>query len=163
MSTRVYSGVIVSWVDPQGPAAELVNVTDVITAVGDQPLSSLEQWEAVASRLLVGQTLAVRIQRGDRSEVVTLTAGSTTQGEPPPLGLTMRSTPAGIQVADVAPGSAAARAGLRAGDLITVFGDDQTPTPAEVRRTYAAAPGDRPLLVAVTRGKGHLVLTLQNR
>ncbi len=61
------------------------------------------------------------------------------------------------------PGSAAAAAGIRPGDLITVFGDRQRPTPAEVRGLFAAAPPERPLLVAVTRGAEHHVLAIERR
>jgi S1-C subfamily serine protease len=67
----------------------------------------------------------------------------------------------GVEVLGVASASAAALAGIQPGDVITVIGDREAPTPAEVRRRFAGAATDRPVLVAVTRGTGHHVLTLE--
>jgi S1-C subfamily serine protease len=164
-STRAQVGVVVTAVDPEGPAAGQLNVTDVIVGVGDEPLTAFEQWQAVALRLPIGQTIALLVQRGDALQTVTVPAvppapPATTQ----PLGLVLRNVPrTGVEVVSVAPASAAAAAGIRPGDLITVFADQQAPTLTEVRGRFAAASPDRPVLVAVTRGAAHHVLTIQKR
>jgi S1-C subfamily serine protease len=104
-------------------------------------------------------------QRDNNPLLVTLIAAVLgVPAHPPPLGLTLRGVPrVGVEVLGVAAGSAAAAAGIQAGDVITVFDDRHTPTPAEVRARFAAASADRPLMVAVTRGPVHRVLTLEKR
>jgi S1-C subfamily serine protease len=164
-STRAQVGVVVTFVQPAGPAAGRLNVTDIVVGVGDEPLATLEQWHAVTKRLPIGQTVSLMVQRGDEVRTVELTAAATAvPSEPPPLGLTLRVVPrVGVEVLSVAAGSAAAAAGIQPGDVITVFGDRHTPTPTEVRARFAAASAERPLMVAVTRGPLHHVLTLEKR
>jgi S1-C subfamily serine protease len=69
----------------------------------------------------------------------------------------------GVEVLAVAPGSAAALAGIQPGDVLTVVGGRKAPTPSQVTRGFAASTADRPVLVAVTRATVHHVLTLQKR
>jgi S1-C subfamily serine protease len=57
--------------------------------------------------------------------------------------------------------SAAERAGLHAGDLITLIGDRRALTPGQVTQAFAALPAGRPLLVAITRGNAHRMLALE--
>jgi hypothetical protein len=156
-------GVVVTWIDPQGPAAGHLAATDVIEALDDGTLFTYEHWRARATRLAVGQTVSVRVTRGSDVQTVMLTAGpASTPREPRQLGLTMRAVQGtGVEVLGVASASAAALAGIQPGDVITVIGDREAPTPAEVRRRFAGAATDRPVLVAVTRGTGHHVLTLE--
>lgn len=163
--TRAPLGVVVAWVDPKGPAAGQLDVGDVIVAIGDEPLSTYEHWLAVSARLGVGQTIAVRVQRGNQVRTVTLAAGPIpASAESAPLGLTMRRiADDGSEILNVTPGSAAAHAGLLPGDVITLIGDRKAPTPAVVERVFAAAPPDRPILVAVTRNAAHRVLALEKR
>lgn len=159
------AGVVVTWVDAQGPAAGQLAATDVIEAIDDASLFTYEHWRARITRLTVGQMISLRVRRGNEAHTVALTAGprSTPQG-PRPLGLTMRAVPrTGVEVLGVAPASAAALAGIQPGDVITVAGEGKAPTPADVRRVFAAAATDRPMLVAVTRGAAHHVLTLEKR
>ncbi|HVH29819.1 MAG TPA: PDZ domain-containing protein [Vicinamibacterales bacterium] len=164
-STRAHVGVVVTFVQPGGPAAGKLNVTDVIVGVGDEPLQTFEQWQATARRVPIGQAISLLVQRADEVRTVELTAASTAvPSEPQPLGLSLRGVPrVGVEVLSVAAGSAAAAAGIQPGDLITVFADRHTPTPTEVRARFAAASADRPLMVAVTRGPVHHVLTLEKR
>ena len=67
----------------------------------------------------------------------------------------------GVEVVRVEPGSAAFRAGLEAGDVITRFGEVEAPSAAQVSGVFAAAPDDRPVLAGVTRGDAHLVVALE--
>ena len=163
--TGAQAGVVVTWIDPQGPAAGHLAATDVIEAIDDDRLFTYEQWRAHAARLAVGQTISLRVKRRNSVETVTLTAAPRAIPEGPRrLGLTMRTVQrTGVQVLEVARASAAALAGIQPGDVITVIGDRQAPTPAEVSRQFAAAPADRPLVVALTRGTAHHVLTLEKR
>jgi serine protease Do len=164
-STRAQSGVVVTSVDPQGPAAGRLDVADVIVGVGDEPLSGYEHWHAIAARALAGQAITLRVQRdGDIHAVAVTAAPMPAPSGSQPLGLSLRRIPrVGVEVLDVAPRSAAAAAGIRPADVITLFGDRKAPTQTEVRESFAAAPADRPLLVALTRGSAHHVLTIDKR
>ena len=66
-----------------------------------------------------------------------------------------------LSSARVAPLTAAARAGLQAGDVVTLFGDVAAPGPRQILRAWASAPGGRPLVVAVTRNGTHLMLAVE--
>jgi S1-C subfamily serine protease len=73
----------------------------------------------------------------------------------------MRAVPrAGVEVLGVDPRSRADRAGIKPGDLITVFGPVRTPTPAQVTRTFDALSATDRILVAVTRGDSHHIVVV---
>ena len=44
--TGAQAGVVVTWVDPQGPAAGHLAATDVIEAIDDESLFTYEHWRA---------------------------------------------------------------------------------------------------------------------
>jgi hypothetical protein len=162
----VEAGVLVTWVDPRGPAVGHLNVLDVIEALGDQPLSTNAEWFARTARLVAGESVSLRVRRRDDVQVVTLTAQTASPAAPPPLGLTMRTLErVGVEVLAVAHGSAAERAGIQPDDVITLVGDRHAPTPAQLRRLFAMATATeaRPLLLALTRGDTHRVLALETR
>ncbi len=58
-------------------------------------------------------------------------------------------------------GSAADRAGLALGDVITLVADVSAPTPAQVMRSYTSMGQGERVMVAVTRGDAHFVTTLE--
>jgi membrane-associated protease RseP (regulator of RpoE activity) len=58
-------------------------------------------------------------------------------------------------------GSAAARAGIQAGDVLTLIGETERPTPAAVNRAFQAMPEDGALLVGFVRGQSHHVVALE--
>jgi hypothetical protein len=159
-------GVVVTWVDPRGAGAEKLAVTDVIETIGDEVVATLEHWETRLARLAAGDSLVLRVRRRGEVREVHLTAGGAlpTQSAAHLLGLTMRAIPRiGVEIVRVDPGSAAARAGIEAGDVMTLIGEIERPTPAQVTRAFLATPEDRPLLVGVTRGDRHRVLALGKR
>ena len=162
----VGAGVVVTWVDPRGAAAETLVVTDVIETIGPEVVASVEHWEARLARLGTGESVVLRVRRRGEPLEVELTA---TDAPPAPieidlLGLTMRNVPlVGVEIVRVDPASAAARAGIAAGDVVTLIGEVERPTSAQVTQVFQAALDDRPLLVGVTRGDRHHVLALGKR
>jgi S1-C subfamily serine protease len=58
-------------------------------------------------------------------------------------------------------GSIAERTGITVGDVLVRAGDVSAPTPAQVIRAFDALPAGRTLLVAVVRGRDHLVVALE--
>jgi hypothetical protein len=159
-ATDITSGVIVTWVDPQGPAAGKLVATDIIEVAGERTIQTIADWEAGPARLTAGEVIGFRIWRNGRKEELELTA------LPPPaapessrLGLTMRvRSEVGSEVLSVEEGSVAMRAGVAVGDVVTRIGDIAAPTPAQVTRAFAAKEGA--LLVAITRGTEHFVVGL---
>jgi serine protease Do len=162
-ATGAALGAVVTWVDPQGPAAKQIEVTDVVEGVGDEAFATLEHWEAWLSRLAEGETVVLKVRRNGEVREVGLTAAPVpAAARSASLGLTLRPIPrVGVEVVRVEPASAAFRAGLAGGDVITRFGEIDAPSPAQVAREFAATPGDRPLLAGVTRGDAHRVVALE--
>ena len=160
--TGALTGVVVTWVDPDGALGDHPIPGEVIEAVDGQPVADRHFWDVRAARLVPGQTLTLRVRRqaGTREVVlVARTRPEQTAARTP--GLTLRAVPAvGAEVLRVMPGSAGERAGLAPGDVITLIADVQRPTPAQVLRSYAALRAGQRLLVAVTRGDTPFVTTL---
>jgi S1-C subfamily serine protease len=163
VATGASIGTIVTWVDPLGPAAKHVEVTDVIEAVGADAVTTLEHWEARQSRLMEGEAVALKVRRRGEVHEVPLTAAAVpAPGVSPSLGLTLRTIrQIGVEIVGVQPGSVAFRAGLEAGDVITRFGEVVAPSAAQVSRVFGATPAGGPVLAAVTRRNAHLVVALE--
>ena len=158
-------GVIVTWVDPRGPAASQIRVTDVIEAVGGEALATVEHWNARLARLRAGQAVALAVwsRRGIHDiQITAVPQVAVPQSES--LGLTLRAVrPGGVEVSGVEAASAGFRAGFQVGDVITLVGDTQSPTASQVARAFADAPDGGRLLVGVTRGGAHQVLVLERK
>jgi hypothetical protein len=162
-ATGATRGVVVTSVSAAGPAAGLLAIADVIESVDGQTVWTPEHWYVRVARLGSGEVLTLQVRRSGQLRDVQLRAAVATasQSDGRSLGLRMRRAPgAGTEILDVEANSAAARAGLAAGDVVTLVGDVASPTPAEVRETYGAAPEGRPVLVGVTRGGNRFVTTL---
>ena len=156
-------GVVVAWVEADGAGSKQLMAGDVIEAVDGRALATRQHWDVRVARLSVGETLSLRVRRGGEIREVALVANApAAQPASRSLGLTLRGrTKIGAEVVRIERGSAAARAGLALGDVITLVADVSAPTPAQVRRSYASmGPGER-VMVAVTRGDNHFVTTLE--
>ena len=161
-ATGVTSGVVVTWVEPQGPAAGKIVATDIIQAAGDHPIHTIADWEARATGMTAGDVVMLRIWRNGGTDFVQVTAlppGIETLSSR--LGLTMRvRSGIGAEVLAVEEGSVAMRAGIAVDDVLTRVGDIAAPTPAQVTSAFDAASKDRAVLVAITRGTEHFVVGL---
>jgi hypothetical protein len=164
-ATGAGGGVVVTWVDPEGPAASRIQVTDVIARLGDGVLSGLEDWRVRIARVRAGAPLTLTIWGRDAGRDVQITPAPTpATPRNDTLGLTLRTVQAvGAEVVSVEPGSAAFRAGIVAGDLITLLGDIGAPTAAQVSRGFANAPDRARILVGITRGGDHHVVVLERQ
>jgi hypothetical protein len=159
----VRAGVVVTSVDRDGPAAGKVAVTDVIEAIDGDAIATEEHWRARTARVRTAESLALGVRRDSKALAVVVTAGPVgASGATSALGVTLRVVRGrGSQVVSVLPGSVAARAGLEAGDVVTVFGDLRAPTPAQILRRFADAARADTLLVATSRGGTDRVLALE--
>lgn len=155
-------GVVVSWVDPAGPAAGSIQPGDVLESMDDPQTGLTEDaFAARTARMLAGDAITLHVRRGELAQPVRLTA---IERAPPvaTLGLTMRRARGGAEVVRVDRNSVAARAGIEPGDLLTFAGTVQAPSPAQVARAFAASP-DRPLMIGITRGSIHVVVAVSQR
>ena len=131
--TGASAGVVVTWVDPQGPAAGQLAVTDVIDQIDGTVIATPDHWRARVARLGEGESVLLRARRGDAVREVRITAaGVAGPVDKRPLGLTLRTLPRlGAAVVRVDRDSAAWDAGLQAGDLLTVVAGIEAPTAAQ--------------------------------
>ena len=155
-------GALVSWVDPGGPAAGLLNPADVVEQIDGTPVVTTEYWDRRTAGLAEGDSMVLMVHRGAGRREVRLTAAR--PPAPPaqlPLGLSLRTIGrVGAEVLRVDPESAAARATLRTGDIITLAGDIQAPTAAQLTRLFGAAPDTTPVILVVQRGENHHIVAL---
>lgn len=160
----VSAGLVVSWVAPDGPAANALAPADVVEAVDAVPLTTIPQWQVWTARLEAGTRVQLDVVRRGQREVVTLTAAAP---EPPsegprPLGLVMRNRPGrGSEITSVEGGSAADLSGLRTGDVITLAGSAPAPTPAQVTRAFSTSSADSYVLLGVARADEHRVMAIR--
>jgi len=163
-ATGARGGVIVARVEPDGAAAPILEPADVIETADDAAIMSIEDWRGHAARLEYGEALTLGIRRGGEAQQVRLAPPRDDEAPAGHLGLTLRTlSGTGAEVLRVLPASAAARAGLRSGDVITFFGGTRAPTAAQITRGYAVLVEDRPILLVVARGEASVVLTMTRR
>jgi len=156
------AGVVVTWVDPRGPAAGLLSPMDVVERVNSAAVTSPEQWETQVLGLSDGSATVLDVRRqGEARQVRVVAQGKRPAPTDPVLGLTLRTLPrVGAEVLHVLPRSIAARAGIQAGDVITKAGDVESPSSAQIARLFAAESPGESLVVALTRGQDHRVLAV---
>jgi hypothetical protein len=161
--TGASGGVVVTWVDQAGAAAGHLVVGDVIEALDGRVLAARHRWDVRMARLLAGESVTLRVRRrGDVQGVALAAIAVAAQPGNRSLGLALRGRGRiGAEVVRVEPGSAGDRAGLAAGDVITLVADVQAPTPAQVMRSFAALRDGQRVIVAVTRAGAHSVTTLE--
>jgi membrane-associated protease RseP (regulator of RpoE activity) len=164
-ATGALSGVVVTWVDPNGPASRQLAPGEIVEAIDGDSLLTHEHWQARIARLTANQSVVLLVRKADTLREVPLTAVAVSDAkEDLPLGLTLRAVQGtGVEVLSIQARSAAAKAGIEPRDVITVVGDIKAPTPTQVSRTFAAAAGKQPILVALTRAGEHHVLVLRKR
>jgi PDZ domain len=158
-------GVVVTWIERNGTAAESLMVGDVIEAIDGRPLASRQHWDVRMARLSAGDTLTLLVRRrGEARNVALVATASVSAGRPASgvLGLALRARPGlGVEVVRVDRASAADRAGLAVGDVITQFAEAPAPSPAQVARAFAAIPEGQRVMVSFSRRDAHLVTALE--
>jgi membrane-associated protease RseP (regulator of RpoE activity) len=165
-ATGARTGMVVTAVDPNGPAAGQLVPTDIIDAVDGQPILDAELWHARITRINAGDSVLLRLWAHTEVRDVQITAAPVAASPAVPedvsLGLRLRAIPnVGAEVLSVQSRSRAARAGILPGDIITVTGRQKVPTPTHVARMFAELPDRGSLLVAITRGSEHRVVVVE--
>jgi S1-C subfamily serine protease len=149
-ATGAPHGVVVAWAGQ--PGAAQVAIGDVIEGLDGAPVTTLREWEVRSSRLVAGATVRLAVRRDGAIRDVTLAAAPQRAHEPGALGLTLRAVSGvGSEVLGVEPGSAAAEAGVTAGDVITNVGRSPAPAPATVRQAFSRATPGQMILLGISR------------
>jgi len=170
-ATNAANGVVVAAIERAVmPGATPLRIGDVIAAIDGEAIRSVNDWERVLGHRAPGTTVVLQVIRRDAKLQVPLTltwrdaplapgdngaaaaaaSAKRTDAAASALGLTLRALPNGIvQVQHIDPGSAAARAGLQAGDRITAL--PATPPPSTPTPTSKPAPAPSAAPVTIAR------------
>lgn len=163
-------GLVVTAIDPKGPAAGKLVATEVIEAIDGEEMRTADHWRARVARVSAGDALTLRVRGADGVRDVPMTAAAPIPADEPvqkgdddvALGLRLRAIPGvGAEVLSVQPRSRAARAGIQQGDRITAAAGQPSPTPAVLTRLFVSLPEGGSLLVAITRGSEHRVAAIE--
>jgi serine protease Do len=183
------SGALIGQVNRDTPAEGKLKAGDVVTTVDGQPVTNTLQFRSRIAALRPGTDVVLGVVRDGKDEKVTITlaeqpdegASSQVVRQPVPqslgeLGLTLASptdaqrqsfglddTAVGALVTQVRPGSTAARAGLRAGDLITRIGSTDVTTPAEATAALKDADLSKGLRLSVSNREGSRMLFIREK
>jgi hypothetical protein len=158
-ATSASQGVVVAWVDRRGPLGRLA-VGDVIESINTQPILHTRDWEVASSRLPTGRA-TLNVRRRGKSVTVDFLLPPAGPSPTASLGLQMKDVRGvGTTVVHIEPRSAATIAGLQEGDVITLAGDINAPTAAQIGNAFRSARTGEAIMLAITRGPTHLVLGL---
>ena len=162
-------GVLISGVEPGGPADKAgLERGDVVVAFGGQPVKSMPLFRNRVAASPPGSTQRITVLRGGKSETFSVRLGTlpaadseAIASEAPSLGLELGSLSGalrselgipkdiqqGVVITGVLPGSPAAAAGLRAGDVILEIDRQRVGSPAEAQQRISKLKGVFSVLV----------------
>jgi hypothetical protein len=163
------TGVVVTWVDPNGPAGEALVVSDVIEAANGSDLPSLEHWQRHVASAAAGERQTLRVFRAGVRRTIEVSAvplESPAEDEsasiPIPFGARTRLVRGlGAEVLSIDRHSLAARSGLKVGDFITFLGATSMPGPVQIADLTESLREGRSLLMGVRRGDQRHLLVLE--
>ena len=177
-SAAAQEGAIVTAVDPGGPAARAgLKVGDVIVSVNGAGLAGRADLASMVGVRAVGETLTLRVRRGDQELGVALILGDaidTSRLSPPGagsdtsagswLGATLlppleAPAPQGMRVEAVMPGSPTFIGGLRPGDIIQGIGEIDV---QDLSALATATTWPSSLMLRVYRRDGLVVIAVSN-
>ncbi len=151
-------GVLVTEVAP-GSAAEKAGLRpgDLITTLGGTELDDKDQYLGVLRTSPTGQPLELVVLRGREKKRLSVEPTAFTDREAATVagqrwGLSVAFTQGGVTVAGVAPGSPAAKLGLRPGDALVQIGGEKLKGQKEFTRAVYVNRMHRAVLIMIERG-----------
>jgi S1-C subfamily serine protease len=168
-ATGATQGVVVSYVHPQGPAADRLAPGDVIVSVDGVNVTTPEGFLRVEQGRTPGATALLRVVRRGETGEEQIRVRDATGAPLPPLpadesGMVLRTIPGlGAEVATVYRGGAADRSGLLAGDIVSAIDGRQDPSAETLLRAFRALQPGAAMLLTVRRGQQHLVVALEKQ
>lgn len=177
------AGALVSDVVPGGPAAQAgVRAGDVLTRFGGKPVDSSSALPVLVSLSESGQPVEVELWRDGKQQTSSIrlesrpeqdAARARTEKQSGGFGMSLRAlTPEvrrqlgitdskGAFVSDVTPGSPAARAGLRPGDVVTELQGEPIGSPTELAKALDEIPSGQVVRLTVERGDARSFIALR--
>ena len=165
-------GALVADVVPGSPADRAgIRRGDVIVEFDGTPIESVDGLPALVARTPEGRDVPVAVLRDGTRQVlatrVKRTADDPAAGTAEPArgewGLGLRGTERGVEVASVAPGSPAERAGLRRGDVIEEVNRTPVASVQEVKARLDRAGEADVVMLLLKRGEGRLFTALSQK
>ena len=159
-------GVMVSYVAPPVAAGRDILSGDVIQSVDGIGVTTVAGFQQVAQSRKPGTEVTLElVRRGEPLKVAVPvvesgTSGTTRNGS----GVVLRTVAGiGCEVVALAPGSPAARAGLRRGDLIVALDGRPGPDAARLQRALSASDPAQAVLLTIRRDLQHHVIAVEPR
>lgn len=167
-ATGADRGVAVAHIQPGGPAEKVLQSGDVIQTVDGTVVASVAEFRQIEGTRSPKAGVAITgIRRGAALNVSVTAADAAAIAPARPgadHGIVGRNVPGvGTEVITVAPGSPAAAAALKPGDLIVRLDGRAAPTATVLADRYRAAASNTALLLTVRRGERHHVVGLDKR
>ncbi|KPQ26096.1 DegQ family serine endoprotease [Halomonas sp. HL-93] len=175
-------GALIADLDPDGPAAKGgLKAGDVILEVNGETVDRSSSLPRLIGRVAPGDEVDLRLMRDgeERSEAVELGSWPDAEGAPASsssdsqvrLGVSVAEIDqetqeqldlqGGVIVREVEPDSVAARAGLRAGDVLVSLDHRSLSSPEELRRIVEELPTDRAIPLRLYRDGRSLFVALR--
>ena len=170
LGLNIAKGALVTSVMADGPAAGAgLHAGDVILSFAGEKVDAMKDLPRIVAGIDAGTEVEIEVWRDGSRETLAVAIGTqgqetlaavataTADADDVRLGVMLapRGEPGktGVKIAEVAPGSPAARNGLRPGDVILRAGDRTVDRPDEVAGAVrSAASDDKPVLLLVERG-----------
>jgi serine protease Do/serine protease DegQ len=169
-------GAVVAQVVPDSPAAKAgLKAEDIILEANGKPVVNFQQLRNSVGLMRVGEKVNLKVLRGGKERTVTVVIGKDTQSaaegsnlHPALAGATFApideatakaADASGVVVQKVAPGSPAARAGLREKDIIIAVNREHITSMEQFSKLAGKKDGE--LLLHVQRGNGALFLLIR--
>ncbi len=152
-------GALVRGVESGSPAAKAgLQRGDVLLSLNGRPLHSAEEYMQREREFSSGDTLRLRVLRGQREEDIAVIASRFPQEKADELawqliGVSVTEGEDGVEVRKVRPGSPAARIGVEQGDMILGLSGAQTKSLSEFRRKMIDARLNQSALLSIARGR----------
>jgi len=142
-------------VNPGNSGGPLVDARGALVGINSAILSQSGGWAGISFAIPVSLAKQVLPQLRERGRVIRGYLGVAAAPVTSEIARELRlDGTRGAVVAEVTPGSPAARAGLQPGDVITAFQGEEIHTPRDLtRRVAATAPGTRAKITVARRGE----------
>jgi serine protease Do len=166
-------GSLVTSVIPDSPADKAgLQAGDVITQFDNKAVNTVNELPLLVGNTEIGKKVPVSIVRAGKNKVIDVTIDKLKGKDDKPvlaslekgsLGVAVSSLSdedkanlknknQGVKVEKVLPGSAAANAGLKSGDIILTVGGKSIESPSKLKTAIKEANGDKPLAILLKRG-----------
>lgn len=162
-------GVLIAQVEEDSPADDAgLEAGDVVISIDGKSVESSAQLRNEIGQRRIGDKMKLTIFRDGKTKVVKARVGepkttvaSNDSVHPFLNGATLKTSDQGqgVEVVDIAPGSMAARSGLRAGDIILTANRARIASLADLKK--ASSQSEKRLVLRIKRGNAALYLVLQ--